>query len=194
MNGYDNNIYSIGRGPSALTVAAQYFDTSIVIRGTVTDTSAGTKQATQAADFPNGVPVASDASMKDWMGYVYQQKPLPTNFTGVDVTVDVFDSNGNYRNIGTATTDATGMYSLTWTPDIPGNFIVVATFHGTNGYWPSYSETTFAVSPPHPTTAPVETAAPSTADLYFVPAIAGLFVLIIIVLAVVLVLMLRKRP
>jgi hypothetical protein len=194
MNGYDNNIYSIGRGPSALTVAAQYFDTSIVIRGTVTDTSAGTKQATQVADFPNGVPVASDASMKDWMGYVYQQKPLPTNFTGVDVTVDVFDSNGNYRNIGTATTDATGMYSLTWTPDIPGNFTVVATFHGTNGYWPSYSETSFAVSPPHPTTAPVETAAPSAADQYFVPAIAGLFVLIIIVLVLVVLMMVRKRP
>ena len=42
------------------------------------------------------------------MGYVYQQQPLPNNFTGVPVTIDVMDSNGNYRNIGTATTDATG--------------------------------------------------------------------------------------
>ena len=55
----------------------------------MTDISAGTTQDQQAADFPNGVPVASDASMKDWMGYVYQQKPLPTNFTGVPVTIDV---------------------------------------------------------------------------------------------------------
>jgi hypothetical protein len=194
MNGLDNNIYSIGRGPSATSVTAQSFGDSIVIRGTVTDTSAGTKQATQIADFPNGVPVASDASMKDWMGYVYQQKPLPTNFTGVEVTIDVFDSNGNYRNIGTATTDATGMYSFTWVPDIPGDFTVIATFHGTNGYWPSYSETTFTVSPPHPTTVPVETAAPSAADQYFVPAIAGLFVLIIIVLVLVVLMTVRKRP
>jgi hypothetical protein len=86
------------------------------------DISAGTKQKQQAADFPNGVPCASDASMKNWMGYVYQQKPLPSNFTGVEVTVDVLDSNGNYRNIGTATTDATGTFSLTWTPDIAGNY------------------------------------------------------------------------
>ena len=76
------------------------------------------------------------------------------------MTVDVIDSNGNYRNIGTATTDNTGMYSLAWTPDIPGNFNVIATFHGTNGYWPSSTETTFAVEQPHPTIAP--TAAPTS--------------------------------
>jgi len=67
------------------------------------DTSAGIQQATVKADFPTGVPVASDASMKDWMGYVYQQMPLPTNFTGVQVALNVLDSNGNYRTIGTAT-------------------------------------------------------------------------------------------
>ena len=60
MNGLDNNIYSIGRGPSATTVQAPEADitlgTALVIRGTVTDISAGTKQNQQAADFPNGVP------------------------------------------------------------------------------------------------------------------------------------------
>ncbi len=116
FNGYDNQIYVVGRGPTSLTVTAPNnaadLGTPVVIRGTVMDVSSGTTQTQQAGQFPNGVPVASDASMKDWMGYVYQQKPLPTNFTGVSVTVDVIDSNGNYRNIGTATTDATGMYSL----------------------------------------------------------------------------------
>jgi hypothetical protein len=132
--------------------------------------------------------------MREWMGYVYQQKPLPTNFTGVPVTIDVLDSNGNYRNIGTATTDATGSYSLTWTPDIPGTYTVVANFAGTKGYWPSSTETSFAVdNAPIATTAP--TAVPLTAaDMYFVPAIAGLFVLIIIVAIVLALLMLRKRP
>jgi hypothetical protein len=104
------------------------------------------------------------------------------------------DSNGNYRNIGTATTDATGSYSLTWTPDIPGDYTVIATFHSTNGYWGSYSETSFAVAQ-----APAATATPtptpqSVADMYFVPAIAGLFVVIIIIGVVLALLMLRKRP
>ena len=85
--------------------------------------------------------------------------------------------------------------ALTWTPDISGNFTVIATFHGNNGYYPSYSETSFVASAPHATTAPASaTPAPSAADLYFVPAIAGLFVLIIIVAIVLAVLMLRKRP
>jgi hypothetical protein len=197
MNGLDNNIYSIGRGPSAATVSAPHaglsFGTPLVIAGSVTDISAGTKQATQAADFPAGVPCSSDRSMKDWMGYVYQQKPLPTNFTGVDVTVDVFDSNGNYRNIGTTTTDATGTYRLTWTPDIPGNFTVIATFHGTNGYWPSYAEDGFTVLEA-PSATPAATAAPaSAADLYFLPVSVFMIIAILVLAALLAVSMLRKR-
>jgi hypothetical protein len=167
---------------------------SLVIDGTVMDISAGTKQNTQAADFPNGVPVSSDASMKDWMGYVYQQKPLPSNFTGVEVTVDVLDSNGNYRNIGTAQTDQTGMYSLTWKPDIAGSYKVVATFHGTNGYWPSYSETSFVVDPAAPTASPIATAPSNlatTSDLVLYLA-AGV-IAIIIAIAIVGLLLLRKK-
>jgi hypothetical protein len=198
MNGLDNNIYSIGRGPSVTTVTAPNvglsFGTPIVIKGTVMDISAGTTQTTQAADFPNGVPCSSDASMKDWMGYVYQQKPLPTNFTGVPVTISVLDSNGNFRPIGTATTDATGTFRLTWTPDIPGNFTVVASFAGTNGYWPSNSEDGFNVmQAPAATTAPTPTPA-SMADLYFLPVSIAIIIAIVIVGAVLALLMLRKRP
>jgi hypothetical protein len=198
FNGLDNQIYVVGRGPSTTTVEAPMTDipqgTGLVIRGTVMDVSSGTTQNEQAARFANGVPLSSDATMKDWMGYVYQQKPLPTNFKGVEVTIDVIDSNGNYRNIGTATTDATGTYSYQWTPDITGKYTVIATFHGTNGYWPSYTETNFAVDPAHPTTAPTATPPQSAADLYFVPAIAGLFVAIIVVIALLAILLLRKRP
>ena len=75
--------------------------------------------------------------MSDWMSYVYQQAPKPTNFTGVQVSLSVIDSNGNQYPIGTATTDETGTYSLTYTPTVPGDFKVMATFPGTNGYWPS---------------------------------------------------------
>jgi hypothetical protein len=197
FNGYDNQIYVVGRGPSATTVSAPAaglaFGQPVVISGSVTDTSAGTKQDQQAADFPNGVPCASDASMTDWMGYVYQQKPQPTDFTGVPVTISVLDSNNNLRTIGTATTDASGTFRLTWTPDISGNYTVYANFEGTNGYWPSYAESGFTVmqepeATPSPTPAPV-----SMAEQYFLP-MSIIIIIAIVVVGAVIVLMLRKRP
>jgi hypothetical protein len=198
FNGYDNQIYCVGRGPSATTVstphAALSFGQPIVISGTVTDISAGTTQTEQAADFPHGVPCASDASMSAWMSYVYQQQPEPTNFTGVPVTISVTDSNGNHYNIGTVTTDESGTYSLTWTPIIPGNFTVYATFAGTKGYYSSSAEDHFTVMQAPSATATPTATPTSVVNTYFVPAITGLFVLIIIVAIVLALLMLRKRP
>ncbi|MEM3378101.1 MAG: PQQ-binding-like beta-propeller repeat protein [Candidatus Bathyarchaeia archaeon] len=193
MNGIDNQIYCIGRGPSATTISAPQaglaFGQPVVLSGTVMDISAGTKQKQQAADFPNGVPCASDAIMKDWMGYVYQQKPLPENFVGVNVTLSVLDSNNNYYVIGTATTDANGFYSLVWTPQIPGKFTVYATFAGTNSYWPSQAETAFTVMEP-PAATPEPTPAPQEpVGTYF----AVSTILIIAAIAVAVVLLLRKR-
>ncbi len=198
FNGYDDQIYCLGQGPSSTTVSASptvtTYGDNVVVQGTVMDISEGTQQAEQKGDFPNGVPVCSDAIMNDWMGYVYQQQPEPNNFTGVPVTINVVDSNGNFRAIGTATTDAMGSYSLTWTPDIAGNYTVIATFAGNNGYWPSSAETHFNIMN-SPATPGAPTASPtSVADTYFVPAIAGLFVLIIVGLAVIALLVLRKRP
>lgn len=197
FNGIDNQIYTLGRGPTSLTVSAPSLSAAsaqaVVISGKVTDVSAGTQQNEQAARFPNGVPCAADASMSDWMGYIYQQKPLPTNYTGVTVSIDVIDANNNYRNIGTTTTDATGAYNIVWTPDISGKYSVTATFAGTNGYWPSSATTAFNVMEAQPTATPVPTAAPSMSELYFVPAIAGLFVFVAII-GVVIILVLRKRP
>jgi FOG: WD40-like repeat len=193
FNGYSNQIYSVGRGPSQTSVETQAFGNQIVIRGRVTDIATGTTQTEQAARFPSGVPVASDASMKDWMGYVYQQQACPTNFTGVPVSINVLDANGNYRTIGTATTDASGMYTLTWTPDIPGSFTVYAVFAGTNGYYPSSSESSFAYQE-QATTAPTSTTAPSsTVDTYFLPSVAAIIIVIIIV-GLATILLQRKHP
>jgi outer membrane protein assembly factor BamB len=196
FNSYDHQIYTVGRGPSYTTVQAGpkclAFGTDVVIEGAVTDLSAGTKQTEQAARFPDGVPVSSDESMTEWMSYVYQQQPLPSEFTGVEVVLSVVDANTNYRDIGTATTDSKGNFNLVWTPDIPGTYQVIAQFRGTKGYWPSYQETVFTVmNPPESTPAPTPTPA-STADLYIVPATAGIIVAIAVVGAV-MVLMLRKR-
>jgi hypothetical protein len=193
MNGYDANIYCIGRGPSATTANVEPFGTAVVISGTVMDISAGTTQDQQAADFPHGVPVASEASMKDWMGYVYQQQPMPTNFTGVPVTLSVIDSNGNYRPIGTATTDTNGMYGLTWTPDISGNFTVYASFASSNAYWGSSAEARFYASPPAPTASPYPTVNLPPTETYFIISTAAIIIAIAIIGALIM-LMLRKRP
>jgi len=198
FNGEDNQIYTLGRGPTALTVSAPNIGAQasqpIVISGKVVDVSSGTTQDALASRFANGVPCVADSAMTDWMGYLYQQKPLPTSFVGVDVTINVLDSNGNFRSIGTATTDATGAYNLIWTPDIPGNFQVVATFAGTNGYWPSSATSAFIVMEAAPTATPAPVAATPMSETYFVPAVVGIIAAIAIVGIVLALLLIRKRP
>jgi hypothetical protein len=199
LNGYDNQIYVVGRGPTQTTVTAPNVgvttDTPVVIRGTVMDISAGTKQTEQAADFPNGVPCAADSIMSQWMSYVYQQQPEPTNFAGVQVELAVLDSNGNHYPIGTATTDQSGMFTLTWKPTIPGNFTVYAIFGGTNAYYPSSAETSFYAGTPPPTPAPTASppsglASTGTVEL----GVAAIIIVIVIIGIVLALLMLRKRP
>ena len=199
MNGLDNNIYSVGRGPSAITVQAPLTGivegNNVVIQGYVMDISAGTTQSTQVADFPNGVPAASDASMKDWMGYVYQQKPLPTNFTGVPVSIDAIDPNGNLIHIGDAKTNANGLFGSEWvTPNVPGKYVVTATFEGNNGYWGSNAQTTMSIQNAPSTTNSPTLPPTSNADQYILPGIISTIITIIVVGAVLALLMLRKRP
>jgi hypothetical protein len=196
-NCYDSQLYCVGKGPSQVTVTAPNVaasvDTPVVIRGTVTDISAGVKQNEQATRFPNGVPCVSDESMSAWMPYVYENQVMPINVTGVPVSIYVLDSNNNYRQIGTATSDASGMFTYTWTPDIPGDFTIIATFAGSQGYYGSSAETSFhAMAEPEATPAPTPMPQ-SAADVYFVPAVIGIIVAIVVVGAV-LFLMLRKRP
>jgi outer membrane protein assembly factor BamB len=199
LNCYDMQIYSVGKGPSATTVQAPLTaitaGNNVVIQGTVMDISAGTTQNEQAADFPNGVPCTSDASMGDWMEYVYMQKPLPTNFTGVEVSIDAIDPNGNYIHIGNATSDANGLFHYTWTtPDIPGDYAVTATFAGTNGYWPSNAETAMNVQQAPtvtPTATPQSNLATTTDLMTYIVAAA---IAIIIAIAIVGLLILRKHP
>jgi outer membrane protein assembly factor BamB len=194
-NYYDNQLYCISKGATKTTVSAPNLAAasgqSIVISGTVMDISSGTTQTEQAQRFPNGVAAASDASTSSWMEYVYMNQNKPTNFTGVDVILSVVDANGNYRTIGSATTDSSGFYSFNWAPDIAGKYTVVATFAGNNGYYGSSSEAAFAVDEAVVTPAPTDTPQ-SAADLYFIPAIAGLFVAIIIVIALVALVLLKK--
>ena len=187
-----------GKGPTSTTATIAQdvvpFGTSVVIKGTVLDISAGTTGADRSARFPNGVAAVSEESQSAWMEYVYMQQPKPDNATGVLVDLYVIDSNNNYRPIGTTTTDTNGMYSLLWTPDIEGKYTVFASFGGSESYWPSDATTVFAVDAPAPTSTLLPLTEESIADQYFVPAIAGLFVAIIVIGVVLALLLLRKRP
>ncbi len=195
LNAADNRIYSFGKGPSSMTVEAPIsgvtLGSSVVIRGTVQDISAGTLQV--ASRFPNGVAAVSDESMSAWMEYVYMQMPRPTNTTGVEVSLSVIDANGNYRDIGTTISNSDGFFTFNWKPDIEGQYTVYASFDGSESYWSSHAVTAFAVDPAPATPAPTDAPAQSAADLYFVPAIAGLFAFVAII-GVVIILVLRKRP
>jgi hypothetical protein len=196
FNGYDNRIYSVGRGPSATTVTAgpevSMEGSGVLVKGTVTDIAAGTMQDEQAARFPNGVPVVSDASMDDWMEYVYMQRPRPTDVTGVEVIISVLDPNNNCYEVATATTDSHGFFKASFTPMVPGDYTVIATFAGTEGYWGSTAETAISVEQAPAGTAEPTTAPASAADLYFLPVSAGMIVAIVVVL-VLLVMLFRKH-
>ena len=99
----------------------------------------------------------------------------------------------NYRVVST-TTDSRGAYSVTWTPDIPGDYKIAAYFEGTNGYWPSNSATTFNIVTAQETTQPTQTEMPQTlVDQYFLAAVAAIIASIFVVGAI-LALMLKKRP
>jgi outer membrane protein assembly factor BamB len=195
-NSYTQQIYCIGKGPSATAVLIQNDMTThgnkVLVKGSVTDISAGTKQDEQAARFPNGVPAMSDANMTGWMEYVYQQKPRPTDTVGVEVVISVLDPNNNVYEVGRATSDADGLFSCVFTPEVPGKYTVIASFAGSKGYWPSSAETAlFVEETPAATPAPTPMPA-SVADLYFVPAVIGIIVAIIVV-GLLLFLLLRKR-
>ncbi len=122
------------------------------------------------------------------------QKGKPNNTTGVDVTLSVIDSNGNYREIGTTNDNADGFFSYDWMPDIEGKYTVYAAFR-VLVFWPSHSVTAFNVDPAITTPAPTsatQTNLATTTDVMMFLAVG--VVAIIIAIAIATVLLLRKRP
>ncbi|PVX25666.1 MAG: hypothetical protein CW691_03905, partial [Candidatus Bathyarchaeum sp.] len=160
FNTYDNQIYALGKGPSAITVTAPDMGvplgSSVILRGTVTDESAGTKESVLTARFPNGVPVVSDACMSEWMKYVYMQFERPADAVGVTVKLEAVDPNGNYQNLGTATSDSYGNYGFTFEPEIEGQYTIIATFEGSDSYYGSTSTTYLTVDSAPSASTPIE--------------------------------------
>jgi outer membrane protein assembly factor BamB len=195
--GHDNRLYSFGKGASATTVEASpkvsTNGDTVLVEGYVTDIAPGLSSYDIAARFPSGVPAVSDASMTDWMQYVWMQYPRPTNTTGVPVTISVMDPNGNYYPVATATSDENGFYSCTFVPEVPGQYTIISTFEGSKSFYPSHAVTAINVGEaPQPSTEPASDTL-SVTDTYFLPAVAAIIVTIVIV-GVVIILMQRKRP
>ena len=77
--------------------------------------------------------------------------------------------------------------------DITGAFQVYVTFAGSAAYYGSSATATIYSDAAAPTQAPAATQAPTAADLYFLPAIIGVIIAIIVVGAV-LALLVTKKP
>jgi hypothetical protein len=196
MDTYEQRMYAVGKGPSQTSVTASpkvsMQGSSVLVEGSVTDISPGTQDYAITARFPNGVPAISDANQSQWMKYVYMQFERPTDVTGVQVSLDTVDPNGNYVHIGNVTSDENGAYSCQWMPEVPGKYIVIASFHGTDSYYGSIAETAIVVDCPAATPTPSPAPTTTVSEQYFVPATTGLFVAII-VLGVLMVILTRKR-
>jgi outer membrane protein assembly factor BamB len=191
FNTYDNQIYSFGKGQSATSVAATPgIGNAITIQGSVTDQSPGkTCLGIPAA----GTPAIADENMADWMAYLYEQQPMPSNAKGVGLTIYVTDPSGTTTPMP-ATTDISGNYAISLAPTSSGIYKITASFEGTGSYFASTGETSIAVQQTAATPAP--TASPTVANtgnvlspeiFYAVSAVLA------ILLVVVAVLVLRKK-
>jgi len=123
---------------------------------------------------------------------MFMQQARPENAKGVEVILETLDPNGNFYEIGKTTSDINGNYAYMFTPDVPGEYQILARFEGSKAYGPSYASTYLGVdeapqATPTPTPPP-----PSTADVYLMPATIGIIVAIVVA-TLIIVLMLRKR-
>jgi len=152
MDTYDQRLYGLGKGPSDVTVekisTAVTKGTAVTIQGTVMDISPGTEDASLKLRFPKGVPAVSDASMSDWMLYVYKQFECPEDVTGVDVALEIITPSGNYQQLDRTTSDVYGNWAFGWCPEETGTYMIIATFEGSNAYYASTETTYLTVSAP----------------------------------------------
>ncbi len=185
LNTYDNRIYAFGKGQTKTTITAPDvavpLGTKVVLKGTVTDQSAG------AVD----TPAIADKDMTAWMKYLYMQFPKPSDATGVQVKLIAVSSDGAVSNIGVAVSDVNGNFGFLWSPPVEGEYKIVATFEGSASYYRSDATTYIGVSSASQTASPSPN--PSGAFSIGSEAIIGVAAVALIVAVVAVALALRKR-
>jgi hypothetical protein len=182
---YDGYMYAIGKGPTKTTVIASpkisTQGSSVLIEGSVIDMSPVAQDYASKVRFPNGVPAVADEDMSEWMDYLYMQNATllnnPPNPRGVSVRLTAVYPNGAAQDIGTVTTDSSGIFKKMWTPETEGEYMIYATFEGSESYWPSYGATAIGV-----TEAPAQPETPEyPTPTDYTPILTGLAVAIIAV-------------
>ena len=187
-NSYDGYTYVFGKGQSATTISVPQTQITVgqkaVISGSVLDQSPAQP----------GTPCVSDDSMSAWMNHLYAQQQIPANVNGVPVSIDAIDPNGNAVHIGDTATDISGTYGFTWSPTMSGDYKISATFMGSNSYGSSFAQT-YATVIDAPTATATTSQSPQSnstqpMELYF----AISTIAIILAIAIVGVLLLKRRP
>jgi len=145
MAGSDGYKYVFGKGKSATTISAPQtgipLGQSVMLTGTVLDQSPAQP----------GTPCVSKESMALQMEYIHKQMPIAgiwsnETITGVPVSIDTVDPNGNFIHIGDVTSDGySGTFGHMWTPEVPGTYTVMATFMGDESYGSSFAQTYLGV-------------------------------------------------
>ncbi len=192
MDTYDQQIYAIGKGPSTMTLTAPdtavAANTAVMLKGTIMDNSPGVSSDALQLRFPNGVPVVADQYQSEWMLYVYKQFSQPMSATGVAISIDATDPNGNPVHLGDTTSDASGHFAFEFTPTTDGQYTIYATFAGSAAYYSSYAQNAMTVAAAQPTATPTQIAN-TPYEMYTI----GMGIAIIAVVAIVGLLILRKK-
>jgi hypothetical protein len=185
---YDGHMYVFGKGKSAITTTASpktiANGAQVLIEGTILDQSPAQP----------GTPCISKQSMSTYMEFLHMQKPIPNGYvvTGVPVSLLAIDETGAVTNIGTVTSDVSGTFKAAWTPPNEGLYTITANFAGDDSYGSSWAETGISVGAAEKTIEIPESTPPTDiTQIYY--GIAAATIAIIIAIAIVGVLLLRKR-
>jgi hypothetical protein len=143
----DGYMYVIGKGQTETTVSAPDVavpkGTTMMIKGSVLDLSPAQP----------GTPCVSADSMSTQMQYLFFGFPIDgiwhnETITGVPVTLTAVDSESNWIDIGTTTTDGYyGTFGLEWTPPEEGKYEIIASFESDDSYGSSGASTFVTVGP-----------------------------------------------
>jgi hypothetical protein len=109
------------------------------------------------------------------------QKPCPEYYEGVEVKLEVLDPNGNFYEIDTVKSDGAGMFKKMWTPDTESEYTIIATFEGSESYWPSYAETAVGVGPAPAPTTPIEPEPTEPTEAPFITTEMAIIIAVVVV-------------
>jgi hypothetical protein len=152
-NSWDGYMYVFGKGKTQTTLETPLIAAnkgqSIVLQGTILDMSPAQP----------GTPCVAKESMTTQMEYLHEQQPIAglwnnETIKGVPVSLDTIDPNGNSIHIATVNSEGySGTYAYTWTPEIPGQYQITATFIGDESYGSSFATAYTSVTDNTQTTA-----------------------------------------